>query len=427
MEIRHPSSPWCLVFTDGHATGPQRLLVGDSALFSFMHCRVDGVSDDALIPALSHHYHKAGCAVFEGAGAFGEGTPARLGETLRVAANAARLTYDLAWPKDTPLKSGFEAGSLVLRGNWQRFFLVTPEADASGAPEWRDLPAQGESPISLSPVPAAIVLENAAGQRLEVGLGDDLWRWSNGLNGEFLHGIGKLELSRSGSNFSLRRWVTLCDPEAEAKAAAKLDAKRAADFAKRQKKAAQEGKELTAPAPVPVSQPEARPYRFNAYFAWSAPELAAAAPADLPVVPVGPNGLARADLEALGAAPRLRLDLATLPLPENARRARTALPCWEARATQRLFRRVIRQLADFAREGTLALDGLTPGWCDIATHANRSGTARHWDLSAILDTAAWARQTLGPGWTIAVPQTGFWSELPSLAALAAESGFRNQD
>ena len=70
------------------------------------------------------------------------------------------------------------------------------------------------------------------------------------------------------------------------------------------------------------------------------------------------------------------------------------------------------------------LENLMPGWCDTAVHQHRKGEARHWDLCAILDCIAWARQILGREWRIYAPQSGIWQELPSLACLGAESGFR---
>ncbi len=415
MDIIHSQAQWCQQFTDGHASGPQRLVVDETALFSFMHSRVDNHSDDDLVPSRSHHYRKGGCAVFDGEGVFAVGAPIELAQTVRTAANASRVTYDLLWPKSTSLTTGLELGSVVLRGNWKRFFQVKP--DQLDEPKWQAMPAAGAAPISISPLPAAIVFENEKGQRLEFGLGDDLWRWNKGLNGPFLNGVGKLEISRTGNNFSLRRWVTQCDAAAEAQAAQQRDSQ-----------AAKDAPEGVTPPPSPVSQPEARPYRFNAYFAWSAPELEPEwdAAADAKVVAVSANGIQRADLERLGDSPKLALDVKELPLPANARRNGKAdgAPCWCSRGAQGLFRRIIRQLANYSPCGVLVLQNFTPGWCETAAHANRSKAALHWDLSAMLDLAAWTRQCLGPEWVIIAPQDGIWQDMPSLTAIGAESGFR---
>jgi hypothetical protein len=180
--------------------------------------------------------------------------------------------------------------------------------------------------------------------------------------------------------------------------------------------------------PVPVSQPDCRQYRFNCYFAWSAGELEADAAdfTDTVALVATAGGIDRKALEAAGEEPRLSLDVNALPLGRNCRRCNAAAgaPCWEARGTQAVFRRIIRQLADYSPRGVLVLENLMPGWCDTAVHQHRKGEARHWDLCAILDCMAWASQILGREWRIYAPQSGIWQELPSLACLGAESGFR---
>lgn len=429
MEISHPQASWTLQYEEGRGTGPQKLQLDGKTLFSFMHCRIDDVSDDAVSSTRAHHFHKGGLAVFDGEGVFTQGPAVNLRQIHRVAANTARLTYDLSWPKATPLVKGLELGSVLLAPSFRRFFVVTPEATA---PKWRDLPAAGAPPVSLSPLPTAIVLENERGLRFEYGLGDDLWRWAQALNGECLHATSRLEISRTtGGRVALRRWVAECDSELEKKLADAATAKlQEATLKLRQQRVAEGGKPDNRPLPiVPASQPEARDYRFTAYFAWSQPELLTAVPQGVvpQELPLNAKGeYASADLATLGDNPAVLLDLAKLPGSTAARRSGEAdAPlCWESNPAQNLYRRLIRQLAARADNGTLLLKGLTPGWCDTGSHENRKRAARHWDLCALLDQVAWTRQTMPPGWTIVAPQTGLWAELPSLACLGAPSGFR---
>ena len=430
MEISHPNASWTLHYEDGRGTGPQKLQLNGKTLFSFMHCRIDDISDDALDSTQAHHFHKGGLAVFEGAGIFTQGAPVKLRQIHRISANTVRITYDLSWPKATALAKGLELGSVILAPSFQRFFVVTSESDA---PQWRQVPALGEPAVSLSPLPTAIVLENERGLRFEYGLGDDLWRWNQGLNGDYLHATGRLEISRtSGGRVVLRRWVAECDSVLEAKLAEAANAKLRLEALQRHNEAVKRGEEDTSEPiipTVPVSQPLQRDYRFTAYFAWSAPELIPVVSEDsTPTsVAMGKHGdLERSTLTELGAKPALLLDLAALPFQETSRRSgkATEQPCWESNQAQSMFRRLIRQLAEYSNEGTLVLQNLTPGWCDTGTHENRKRAARHWDVCAILDQIAWARQVLGVGWNLVVPQNGIWAELPSLSCLGAESGFR---
>ncbi len=410
MEIDHILGGWQLSGANC-ACAPQRLSIDGKTVFSFLHSRIDGASDDAVEQVKAHGYHRGGCAVYEGSGLFMHGASSLpFHQISRIAANTFRLTTDLVWPKTTALKSGIELGSVVLGGGWQRYFTIDSQTPQIA---WHDMPASGSAPVAISPLPAAIVFERADGLRLEFGLGDDLWRWRNAFNSESLKGAGKLEISASGGRFTMRRWVTQCPPPPPPP---KLPAKPVPGA---------HGK--LPSAEIPLSYPDARPYRFNSYIAWSAPMLQAT-PSRFEALPSldcsGANGISRKDLEALEGAPAIALDLRQLPVPQSNRRTADNAACWCGRATQRLYRRIIRQLADFSPSGRLRLDGMTPGWCSCAAHANRKHDGEHWDLCAIIDAAIWTRQIMGDNWEILIPQTGIWAQLPSLQCLAGDSGFR---
>ena len=124
MEISHPQATWTLQYEEGRGTGPQKLQLDGKTLFSFMHCRIDDVSDDAVSSTRAHHFHKGGLAVFDGEGVFTQGPAVNLRQIHRVAANTVRLTYDLSWPKATPLVKGLELGSVLLAPSFRRFFVV---------------------------------------------------------------------------------------------------------------------------------------------------------------------------------------------------------------------------------------------------------------------------------------------------------------
>lgn len=434
VEIIHPTASWCLRYEPGKAFGPESLESQGARLLGSVYCAIDGVRDyEALASGKVRHFHKGGIAVFEGEGTWGSGVAARLRQSQKVSANTCRMTYDLDWPKASSLKTGLEIGSVQLPGAWKRYFLVEPGISKI---LWHEIPEnfKGET---LSPIPAAIVLEDKDGRRVEWGLGDDLWRWAKGLNGEFLHATGRLVLSLGENGLSIRRFASFCDPEAEAKAAEALKASDprfcAVDMSGIFGSESGEAPDGEPSAPkvkeVPVSQPDPRRYRFGAYFAWSDPMLASKEGIDgaAPVEIAPKAGVPRRTLEALGKTPRLEIDLATLPVESNARHTHGALPCWESRNTQGAYRRLIRQINDYSREGLLVLRNMTPSWCDVGSHVSRHGETPHWDLPAILETMAWTRQALAPGWRIAVSQEGVWSELPSLSALGAPSGFRNED
>ena len=84
MEITHTPSSWRILYNDGAPGGPQKLLLDDKSAFSFVHNRLDDVSEDEMDTLCSHHYHRGGCHVFEGEGVFPNGV--RLRQTAHIAA-----------------------------------------------------------------------------------------------------------------------------------------------------------------------------------------------------------------------------------------------------------------------------------------------------------------------------------------------------
>ena len=427
MLLKHPSASWRLTYEDGAANGPALLESQGAPLFHDMHCRLDAVADHGL-PSTASHVRKGGCAVFRSTELFRHPAPVEVAQTQRLSANLLRLTYDISWKDaNTPLKEGLEVGSLRLDGAWEKYLALSTPGEAQAAPAWKPLPrTPEEAPLVLSPIPVVLLLEDQKGRRLEYGLGDDLWRWQKGLNGEFLHGTGRLVLSRDAQGLLLRRYVTFCDPQEEER----LAARKQEEDPRFRASVDEEGNPIPATA-VPVSCPEQRAYRFHSHLAWSEPLLAGAPPLpspplELSCTPQGIQGLR----ELAPASPLcLSLDLAGLPIPPHGPRngGDDAPPCWESRPFQSLFRRCLRQLASLAPAGTLVLKGATPGWCSLPTHLARSGAPLpHWDLPALLECLVWARQALPEEWTIRVlPGAGGRALLPSLPALAPPSGFRN--
>ena len=215
-----------------------------------------------------------------------------------------------------------------------------------------------------------------------------------------------------------------CDPNLEAKLAEAATAKLQQAVLKLRQELDHED---NSPLPTaPVSQPAQRDYRFTSYFAWSQPELLPKLTSEIEPKALKFNKqceIDRTDLEECGPAPAIRLDLTALAAQNHASRTDGAC-CWESNQAQNLFRRIIRQLANSYSKGVLQWTGVQPGFCNLGNHCQKRNAVAHWDHQEILQFFAWARQILGDGWTVQVPQKGFWAELPSLACLGAFTGFR---
>jgi hypothetical protein len=386
-DIQHPTANWLVQHDLDQAGGPLLIQENGNTLLKNFHNRCDDLKDELLVPDKVRIFRKAGATVFNSDGHFPFGAELSLRQNIRYAANHARITTDLRWKKGAALKQSVAIGSAELPGQWTKVFVVP--ADGS-APTWKTL-TPGTS-CRFAPLPLTLVFANQQGQRLEIGTGDDLWRWQKGLSQQSLHNTAAVELTVQTDNILFQRLVSV-NPGIEEECL-----------------------------------PEPRDYRFTSFLAWSAPALQQhpAAPHEFTPLDISrKDGLSRKQLLDCANPLCVSLDFNRLELPQQARHTHGQGYCWESKITQRFVRRLIRQLADFSVEGFLDITGgMTPGLCDDLVHCSRKSNALHWDLTAILDLASWMQQRLGNGWTTTVAQPAPWNELPSLSCLAAPNGFR---
>jgi hypothetical protein len=387
-DIQHPTGNWLVRHDLKQVGGPLLLQENGNPLLQNFHHRCDDFADDLLVPDKVRLFRKSGAAVFNSEGHFPFGAGISLRQNIRYAANHARITTDLCWKKGASLKNAVSIGSARLPGKWDALFVLQADGEA---PSWQAL-TPGTS-CRFSPLPLSLVFRNQQGQRLEIGTGDDLWRWQKGLLPDKQVDSPCVELSIQPDCILFQRLVTVNPVEEE-------------------------------------YFPEARDYRFTSFLAWSAPALEekSAPPCEPIALTVNSgDGLSRKQLLDCGDNPCVSIDFTQLELPHQARHSLGSGYCWESKITQRSVRRLIRQLAAFSARGFLQINGgMTPGLCDDPVHCSRKVKAAHWDLSAILDLASWMRQCLGDGWTINVRQPQPYNEMPSLIYLAAANGFRLQ-
>ena len=388
MNIQLPGG-WVLRHGQNTCGGPAELAWNGNAVLRDFHCRFDELSDAAFAVRTVRFFRKGGQGVASSEGQVNPLSGNALRQISRYGANAARVTWDLAWRKNTVAKVGVEIGSATLVGAWRRI-LVIPDFAAGGngqAAQWHDL--QPGKTLVFSPIPLAVVGEREDGVHVEFSMGFDVWRWQHGL-GDFGPGSSQIVVTVNDQDVTFQRRIL------------------------------RGGEDVV---------PEGREYRFCSQIAWRAP--AAAAPAAFPPAAqlsflADGNGLAALPPAGPDGVLSYGLDFAAMPVAAPARRDDgSGLPCWESNVTQRAARRAIRQIAAAGAAGFLRLDGLTPGRCQDGSHCDRKHRSAHWDLQGILTFAAWARQCLGDGWVIAAPQQHEpWQLLPSLADPLAVTGFR---
>ncbi len=377
FEIQDKDGVWSARHSNGRCGGPRALHINGTSVMSGVTCVIDGQGDDSLHCRKTRVYHKAGQSIFECDGTFKGGQT--YSQTCKYAGNSLRVTWDLNWPKNIPVKSSVEIGSAVLDGEWTKVYVVnsTPVDGLPFPGLWKAL-TPGEI-LFFDTLPASLVFERSDGVRLEYSLGFDIWRWNHGLGVE---GASTLTVQVGLDKVRLTRRIAMTDAE--------------------------EG-----------VIPEAREYRFMATFAWSWPGMEdmddVADAVELPVI----SSAQGFDMSSFtGGA--VSLDYAKLPCIDSAKRG--GVPCLETAQAISVLKRCVRQLATASDSGVLVIRNLEPGFCTEGRHVSKKGERLHWDLYDILTFAAWAKNCLGEGWRICCPQND-WKELPSLAGLYLPNGY----
>jgi hypothetical protein len=276
------------------------------------------------------------------------------------AANHCTITYDFDLSGPFELKQ-IEIDPLLLPGKWRRYAVV--EFPAAGyevsAPQWQEL-TDSSNVLFDSGKPFLIALfENHNGQILEVGTGDDLWRW-----------YGNSNIENADSNFNIT--VT------------------AEGIAIRR-----------TPLRLPVkTECGKRCRRFKWYFAWNG-STSAALDAVTPLTMTIPLPDSAMSGDGNGGF-----------CPDT--------PCFQAAATEKRWKKIIRSNANSS--ATYDIAGIQPHLCAVAAHLERGSkkTLRHWDMMALMDFYLWANQHLanhGGKMVITPPAGSPLSSLPSLLGM----------
>jgi len=398
LHVEHDGGFW----TAGHSTqtigGPASLTVGRDTLLRDCRFYVDDLTPENALVESVRARRESGTAVVETRGYFPFGGQIGFSQVCRYAANHAVIACDVRWPAGATVRRHLGLGTLFLPGPWQRFYCVPPALHLAegAAPRWREIPTPPEAgSVTVAHwhrPPLALVFERKGGARIEIGTGADVWRWEENLGAGPEAGNYEVVLRPDGIEVVREPLMTCVECE-----------------------------------------PAARSYRFKWYLAWSCPGLR---PQGV-LPPARPAAVsAERKLTVVGGEEgdfTLAVDSAALPWPDGAchapslpdyiRGRRDGTPCWESSATANLMRALIRQIAGRFAGGFLRFDGIAPSPCwDPAHTAHKAPNGlAHWDVSGLLESATWARHTLGPDWQITAEPAD--RNLPSLEGLFAPNGF----
>ncbi len=235
----------------------------------------------------------------------------------------------------------FEVDNLILKGVWSRIGVVRISSPLPLADDIRWHAVEEGKPfrLELDAVPLLLLFERNDGFRLEIGTGDDIWRW---LNTSLFPGSSQsVVIEKKDGGISLARRLAVWSNDT-----------------------------LIIP----------RKYRFSWYFAWERPgmkfyEAVKTDDVDYFTFPEGdvPQQLAACcDGRNLGVS------------------------CFHSPAVSGIFRSLVRAALGSRNSKDLVIGNLTVPLCDTAAHLERPQRQllMHWNMARIFDHWLWANKQL---------------------------------
>ena len=406
VTLSHPDG-WRAVHDEKYGPGPTSVSLLGTRVLRNPSVYVDEMAGDSAVLESQRFHRKAGTALVESKWTFPFGREVRFAQTCRYAANHVRITIDVHWPRGALVKRHFGLGTLFLPGKWDAISWIAPAAALTEnfTVEHRTVPASPASGKMLAHwhrPPLAVVFQSESGMHVEIGTGNDLWRWEKGMESGLDSGSYKILYEADGLRF-VREPLMCCAPYS----------------------------------------PPGRTYRFTWYAAWSVPagvqqeadgdegELLQFS-TDRDVSSFGRFDTESVEVRAGGVL--LVLDLQRIKWPVEFCRCpsaasfirgnRSSAPCWHHNGLQKNLRRIIRQIKEHFPAGHLRIRNASPGICWDPAHLSKSEAngLPHWDMGALLDFSEWTRQQLGRHWTFAFDCDDLL-QFPSLNGLFGENGF----
>jgi len=349
-----PAKRWEFVYALEQVTGPGPLRLDGQVVWQSTGCEVGTLADHLALVHTLRCNRRGDQVHVEAAGELPFGSQPGFHHLTVVGDRQLRVTTDLRLPRRTVLQHGVAIGSLVLQGPWSGLQVV--DTDARGLVRLGPVEPLTAAREWATP-PLALVLHHAGGGQLEIGLGNDWWRWRQGVMAPGSTGHYRLEPG-DGETWRYVRQVNrfLVDTE-----------------------------------------PEPRSYRFSWYAAWRDARPLPVPPA-LSLLPATWQANGRLDLRPLadlGPDTALVIDADAMAWPATFLRS-TGGPCHACHGVGRRLRQAIRQLKGLPNQRfALCFRGLLPGTCTVGAHLERPRELPHWDLGAMLDFGQWTRHQLG--------------------------------
>ena len=188
LTIKHDGQLWEAVHQPSRFGGAESIEVsGHPLIHEETGYYVDEFSTDSAVIRNYKAHRKAGGAqvLIDSYLPFGAEPASTL--TYQYAANRVRVSLDVEWPAEFPVRRHFGVNSLFLPGSWLRYYHYPPALHMlhDQKPAWREIsPPSGPEAVMIGHwhrPPPALVFEREDKTRVEIGTGTDLWRWEENM------------------------------------------------------------------------------------------------------------------------------------------------------------------------------------------------------------------------------------------------------
>lgn len=274
-----------------------------------------------------------------------------INRTMTCASNHAKIVTDIETKQGFPI-SKMSVDSLNLKGVWKRYAILdVPEGCELPAVEWKDIEADTELYNSDKPFLIAL-FENESGHVIEVGNGDDLWRWQASAG---LEGATSSFVIKSGENgITVDRDVMVFEER---------------------------------------TQLHTQVWRFKWYVAWDMKADSYSTPScPKEIVELAATGKQADYSEENGfSAPVDGWN--ELSLVEVNGKGQS-VPCMETKGARNFYRKWLRSTAKTFKDDTLYLCGINPHVCTAGRHVSKADERLHWDILSIFDFWEWGNKQM---------------------------------
>lgn len=303
------------------------------------------------------------------------GTEPTISRFYEFAFNHCKVTSDIDIRKGINAEK-FSIDNLFIPGNWKKAGLLKESGGGKLEIEWQTL-EEGKIFFESDKTFLSVVFENSDGLLLEIGTGNDLWRW----NSASAAGIkSSFRIKKTDKGVTIDRDVFVWDME----------------------------------SPVPH-----RNWRFHWYFSWMEKDALQKKAQPSKILPFPEKDI----IPEKGKT--AAYDFSTVNLSDSSKVKHngnsTKVQCMQASVTQNYMKKIIRSAIQKSDKYKISFCNIAPHVCDDPSHLERPGkdTLSHWDIVSILDYALWANRQIikGESQLFITPDSENLKQLPSLSGL----------